>query len=142
MVERLHSGIRLVPVPHSLATLRSQEGWEARHRQPEDTARDGHWMHPWGERTWQNGCNAADGILDTGSALLPSQADPMQTKQGFVRQSGNVADAVNGADYIAAVREPDAAEGTQGRRLTPDEMPHTAQARSYWHTILLVRHPS
>lgn len=143
MVKRLHSGIRLVPVAHSLATLHSQEGWEAHgSRQPEDTARDGHRKRPWGESTRQNAFNAADGSIDAGSALLPSRADPMQTEQDIVCQSGNAADAGSGADHIAAVSEPDAAEGTQGRRLAPDERQPTAQARSYRHTTLLVRHPS
>lgn len=99
-------------------------------------------MHPRRDRTWHDARNAPHGSLDAGSsALLPSGADPMHTKQDTVRQSGNTADAASGADFIAAVREPDAAEVTHGRRQPPDEMQPTAQARSCWHTILLVRHP-
>lgn len=142
MVERLRSGIRLVPLPHTLITLHSQEGGEPRRSQPEDTARDSQRMHPRGERTWHDARSPADSSLHAGSALLLGGVDSVHTKLDSTRQSGNAADADNGANFIAAVTEPDAAEGTHGRRQPPDEMQPTAQARSCWHIILLVRHPS
>ena len=141
MVERLHSGIRLVPLPHSLVTPHSQEGREACHRQPEDTAREGQQTQPQSKPTWHDGHSAADGSPDAGSALLLSGVDAIHTKQDTFHQSGNAAHADTGADDVAAVREPDAAEDAQSRRQAPDEMQPTAEARSYWHTIMLVRQP-
>ncbi len=142
MIERLHSGIRLAPLPPPLKTQRNR--WS-----------EGQQIQSESSHAWPDRANAVDGIgrlgsLEAGSALLPSGLDAAQTKQDAagsaqsqpaVEQPGSGANQItaDNAEHVTDVRDPDSSVGPEDKRDTID-VEQSRSGRKWWQSVLLVRH--
>lgn len=145
-IERLHSGIRLAPLPPPLKTQRNRRS-ESQQAQLV------------GGHAWPDMPSANDGIgrlgsLEASSALLPSGLDTAQIKQDAagsaqsqptaeqpVKQPGSGANQISGNDveHVTEVKDSDSSVASEDRRDTMG-VEQSRPGCKWWQSVLLVRH--
>ena len=142
VIERLHSGIRLAPLPPPQKTQRNR--WSESQQ-----------IQSVGSHAWPDRPKDVDGIgrlgsLEAGSALLPSGLDAAQTKQDAagsaqsqpaVQQPGSGTNQItaDNAEHVTEVRDPDSKVGLEEKRDTMGAK-QSRSGRQWWQSVLLVRH--